>query len=416
MANFSESGQSTSRPWKRQRKSRDDEESASQAREKRNMREWGCCDAEVISRAEEVEKQLQLVKETIESPSRTGVTFEVARVSPCNKKLPSGSHIKDITARTKQKIESCFQTDANIVSSGTLHALVKAVHLAYDNHYPLVLSPDMIWLCISQGLAIHINQNSEQLREKFVAHSGKKEITVRRDDFLKGLATNPWPEVFGEFSQKIKDEIGVNNYDLITPKFSTTGPMEKAVGDIVLMDAMQSFFSLKFVTRCGIPSITLEGTKEDWIAVREKAEQLEQYDLKWWTKELLPILDQFVKAANGKVDRKFWSDIYKLNDNSGGPYISGWLITLFPYCEHRKGMVKNKFLEKWDVSRMFSGLTTDAFTCGLARAPFVWDYLGDLYKMHFVGGFMAVSQDTKTLALRPELGWAVVEAADVTCG
>ncbi|XP_070532260.1 uncharacterized protein [Ptychodera flava] len=341
------------------------------------------------------------------------MTFDVAEVPPGTKPLRATTRSENLTARIKQKIESSYQTNVNIVSSGGLHGLVQAVDLAYDNHYPLVLSPDMIWLCITQGLAIHINENSERLREKFVSHSGKKEIKVRRDDFVKGLATNPWPEVFGEFSEKIKDEIGATIYDLITPNFSTTGPMEKAVGDIALIDAMQSYFTYTFITLCGIPSITLEGTKEDWIAVRDKVEQLEQYDLKWWTKELLPVLDQFVNASSGTINREFWSDIYKIDDNSGGPYITGWIITLFPYLQKYGSFAQNEYVDKWSVREIFFGVTTDRFPSGLSKAPFVWEYFEQKFEMQFIGGFMAVSQDHETLALRPELGWAVVED-DVT--
>ncbi|XP_070532333.1 uncharacterized protein [Ptychodera flava] len=335
----------------------------------REMWKWGVADEEIITRGKEVEKQLKSVKGTDESAHRKGTTFEVANVSPCHEPLPLATHAQSTTSRIKKGIESCFHTDVNIVKNGTLHALLKAVHLAYDRHYPLVLSPDMIWLCITQGLGIHINQNSDQLRSKFVTFSGKKEITVRRDDFVKGLATNPWPEVFDEFSQKIKDEIGEKNYELITPNFSTTGPMEKAVGDIALMDAMQSFLNYGFMTECGIPSITLEGTREDWMAIREKAIQLEQYDLKWWTDELLPILDQFVNAASGSVDKNFWSSIYKYS-----------------------GIARNEYLDKWSAQRVFFGVTTDCFTSGLSRAPYVWEYMEKPFKMQFMGGFMAVSQ------------------------
>ncbi|XP_070532289.1 uncharacterized protein [Ptychodera flava] len=343
----------------------------------------------------------------------TAMTFDVARVSPATKPLRATARIENLTDRIKQKIESSYQTDANIVSSDGLHGLVQAVDLAYDNHYPLVLSPDMIWLCITQGLAIHINENSEELREKFVSHSGKKKIKVRRDDFAKGLATNPWPEVFGEFSEKIKDEIGVTNYDLITPNFTTTGPIEKAVGDIALMDTMQSYFTYMVETMCGIPSITLEGTEEDWIAIRDKAEQLEQYKLKWWTKQLLPVLDQFVNASRGTINREFWSGIYKIAGGSGGPYITGWIITLFPYLQNHGSFAQNEYLDHWSAGGIFYAVTTDCFPSGLSKAPFVWEYFAQKFDMQFIGGFMAVSQDNETLALRPELGWAVVEY-DVT--
>jgi hypothetical protein len=41
-----------------------------------------------------------------------------------------------------------------------------------------------------------VNANAERLRGKFVRHEGRADITIRRDDFVKGSSENPWPEVF----------------------------------------------------------------------------------------------------------------------------------------------------------------------------------------------------------------------------
>jgi hypothetical protein len=46
---------------------------------------------------------------------------------------------------------------------------------------------------------------------------------------------------------------------------------------------------------------------------------------------------------------------------------------------------------------------------GLSRVPFRWRYRKELVAMEFLGGFVGVSQDSETLALRPEIGWAVRE-------
>ena len=45
-----------------------------------------------------------------------------------------------------------------------VNAFVAAVNTVYALHYPLVLTPDAIWMCIAQGLAQHINANAEKLR------------------------------------------------------------------------------------------------------------------------------------------------------------------------------------------------------------------------------------------------------------
>jgi len=127
---------------------------------------------------------------------------------------------------------------------------VFAVHSAFDTHFPLVLTPDVIWFLISHGFAKHVNKNAEELRSLFVSHQGKKELKVIRDDFVKGKATNPWQEVFPEFTDQIKEYIGDETHDLILADFSTTGPVERAVSEIVLMDAMQSYFSYTCLSSC----------------------------------------------------------------------------------------------------------------------------------------------------------------------
>jgi hypothetical protein len=45
----------------------------------------------------------------------------------------------------------------------------------------------------------------------------------------------------------------------------------------------------------------------------------------------------------------------------------------------------------------------------LSKAPFRWSYLDRRFDMEFLGGFVGVAQDQETLALRPEIGWAVKE-------
>lgn len=53
------------------------------------------------------------------------------------------------------------------------------MYQAYADHRPFVLSPDMIWLLISQGFAQHVNANHESLRKYFVDFSGKQSLVVQ---------------------------------------------------------------------------------------------------------------------------------------------------------------------------------------------------------------------------------------------
>ncbi len=346
------------------------------------------------------------------------------------------------------------------VNGGYAHGFIAAANAAYSKHHPLVLSPDMIWLLIAQGFAIHVKQNAEALRHKFVAHEGKKNLTVRRDEFLLGFAGNDWEGVFSEFSEQIRDYIGRDTHEVLVPTFSTTGIVEKAAFEITLMDAMQSYFNLCVITACGIPYFHIEGSLEDWQLLYDKAAQLEEYDLAWWTDHLLPFLNKILTTVQGEENNDFWNSFYKFNNGSGGPYINGHIVNLFPYltygtspdddaCE-RFGLVVDQVYKELEPMRdqlsedaweamlntaikrnmkadthnsyfrnphlgtewpdRHSGLTSHCLPEGISKAPFLWQYLLLELSMNFLAGFIGASQDAETRAIRPEIGWAIVAA------
>jgi hypothetical protein len=341
-----------------------------------------------------------------------GRTFAVSDVVPATDPLPVVPYYLAVSEFLGGQIESCSQYHGQLVEVFGGHPLIAALFAAFATHRPICLSPDIVWLTLTQGLAHHINVNAEQLRHHFVRHEGKLEITVRRDDFVKGSPENPWPEVFSEFSKAIRDYIG-DAHGLIVADFTTTGPVERAASEIVLIDAMQSFFTYRCLTMCGIPSITLEGTGEDWRKIAGRVREFSRFDLAWWVEPLEPILEQFVAAAEGQVDRRFWGSIYKWNDSeeSGGmPHVSGWIQKFFPYLNshHPEGYYRNPWIDT-PPSRD-EGPIPECIPHLPARAPFLWSHLGTDHSMEFIGGLVGIRQDAQTLCLRPEIGWAVWES------
>ena len=57
------------------------------------------------------------------------------------------------------------------------------------------------------------------------------------------------------------------------------------------------------------------------------------------------------------------------------------------------------------------GPSLAALPSGLSKAPFRWEYLDRSFDMEFLAGFVGVSQDRETLAVKPEIGWAVRDGA-----
>jgi hypothetical protein len=353
--------------------------------------------------------------------------FEVSGVSQADKPLPEVPYYEAVRVLLKQPaqtIESCSQYYGRLVANVRFHPVVAAIHMAFNDHRPLCLSPDMIWLLIGQGLANHINVNAEQLRSQFVKHEGKVRIKVIRDDFIKESPENPWSEVFGEFSAEIRKHIGDATHDLLIPNFSTTSLVEKAAAEIVLLDAMQSYFDYGLSTACGIPKIKLEGTVADWQELLKRTKGIAQFGLHWWIDSLIPILEQFITAIQGNPDRRFWQSMYKFNvesSGSGDPYITGWITSFFPYLKDGYGkfrqqnhwLIENSMpLQKLprpveNDSGRFYRFTTGVFPSGLAKAPFSWEYYELSYEMEFLSGFLGVRQDPEDLFLRPEIGWVV---------
>lgn len=337
-------------------------------------------------------------------------TFNVSDVTPTTKPLldrPYDEAIADAVGQAEAYSKDHGRLSLFVAS----HPLIAALHGAFSSHAPLCLSPDIIWLTITQGLAVHVNQHAEKLRKHFVSHEGKVKIRIDRNEFVKGSPDNDWPSAFSEFSDGVRGHIGEKTHDLIVANFSTTGPVERAASEIVLLDTMQSYFEYEMSSVCGIPSITLEGTEEDWQSIATRVESFRAYDLDWWIDPLVPVLTQFAEAAAGRVDRNFWDSIYKWQgpEGSGSPTVSGWIIKLFPYlkrdCEDYK---RNKWLDvepkrEWGPDR-------GVLPHGPARAPFNWICGDTEYKMEFVGGLLSISQDPRTLVIRPEIGWAVREA------
>ena len=365
------------------------------------------------------------------------VTFAVSDVPTLGEPLPSESLDWSVRRRTNAPIEAGACNAENLVrdqfygsrgaerflrdrplarrGGDALHALLAAAHFAFDQHHPLVLSPDDIWLCIAQGFGTHANRDAEPLRSRIVGWSqGKEMISVRRDHFVKGSPDNDWPGCFSEFSDGIAAHVGKKR-DLLVASFSTTGRVEKAASEIALMSALSSCFEFEVRTLCGIPRITLLGTAEDWKSVRMRAAVLSEFDLGWWCRALEPVLDQFVRASRGSVDVEFWRSLYKLRGGSGGPWVSGWINVLFPYlqAEEGPGWQRNPYLDGWQEEpedEFGGGPTHDDFPSGLSSVGFSWRYLTHELAMEFLGGFVGVSQDPGTLALRPAIGWAVREA------
>ena len=345
-----------------------------------------------------------VVDEDLPAPKETFTLLsseEVASRSISNLRIPKPDHRVVKTSFEGEKL--CYLGEDNFF---------KCVVQAFADHRSLVLSPDMVWLLIGQGFSRYVNAHSEELRDKLVSHQGKMVLKVEKNNDVLDPAKGDWAQLLNDFSALVAENTKGEVADMMTADFSTTGVDERIASQITLMETVKTYFDFwNVVIACGIPTITLEGTPEDWQKVREKARNLSQYGLEKWANELDPILAEFVKASEGNPNQAFWENmvmkdrvekfkskkvcgLYEIN---GTTHLDGWFLTFFPN-EHG---VTSSYV-----------LYTEDMPSEMARGNFTQEYIDPLtgetlatFPVQLWAGFVGVQVDAKTGALTPKIGW-----------
>lgn len=193
------------------------------------------------------------------------------------------------------------------------------------------------------------------------------------------------------------------------------------------MDAFQPYFEYEMAGGCGIPSITLHGTVDDWKSVRRRAQMLSEFGLERWTNVLLPVLDEIVRTAQGDVRTDFWKSFFRYQSGSGPAELTGWFHVLFPYLQKfesgKRTLFENEHLATWESGfriaearpdwriEKVQGPAVGELPGAIASAPVKYTQhpAGSEHQLRFVAGMFGVVQDEATGTLAPEFGWAVVE-------
>ncbi|KAG6837376.1 hypothetical protein H0H93_010534 [Arthromyces matolae] len=190
--------------------------------------------------------------------------------------------------------------------------------------------PDDVWIAILSQLNFYINAHAEDLRSKFVSHADKKELVVISESTtVEGMD-------FGELSVK----------------------MSALIDDNINGKLFNRYFTYKMTTRCGIPTITLEGTQGDWQSVLDRIDKISEFGVEptEWAGMLRGILTRFVRVFDVKdgqpdVDKIFWERMLHEERSSGTYWIGGWMSAFCAW--DAKGVFfadRNKDTEGWSMS------------------------------------------------------------------
>jgi len=207
--------------------------------------------------------------------------------------------------------------------------------------------------------------------------------------------------------------------DLMVCNFSTTGAVERITSQITMMESVKKYFKYELQeSGCGIPDITLLGTPDDWKEIRARIGRLDDLNLGWWRERLEPVLDEFVNASQGNVNRKFWLDMVDQYSPEKrvpafcgmSPVIpaqyNGWFTVLFPFCKDREDIIQR-------TPDIVSHNTDVCSEIKKVDVRYTWldpmTLSEERHELELWAGFIGMEMDWETRTLKPAMSWMVRE-------
>lgn len=345
-------------------------------------------------------------------------TFKVDAVSASRSRVSPVPHARFFGMLTRASIADGSVEASGLSGEGELrepdrNSFLETCLAAYDQHVPLVLAPDDVWLASLQAVTKHIELHAEDARKALVDFEGKRLLEVFANDFIKGSPDNDWSRVFGQFAGpggQIEKFLGKRR-DMFDPSFSTTTIAAKAAMQVQTMAALSPYFDYKVWTKCGLPTVTLLGSIEDWNSIVRRVEAFGEFYPQWAHSPLLQVVTEFAAAAAGNVNPAFWTGFVKGREGSGHYDVTGEINAFFPYLlgdEPNEALTQPK---RRDGSRVAA--ERGHFPGSVASVPVLWTYYGTEYKMRLAAGCVGTMVHTSpdVNGLRPITGWVLGEQA-----
>ncbi|CAD6583574.1 MAG: hypothetical protein ASARMPREDX12_001306 [Alectoria sarmentosa] len=337
-------------------------------------------------------------------------------------------------------LQSSFDSNLDAAVRPSANGFVHGAILAYNQHHHLQIRPEDVWFAIVSQLGFYINCHAEELRGIFVAHEGKKELTVT---FGTG---DRYTVDFGVFAQRMSRLIEENVLDpelreWVMPAFSTTTEHDTVVAAILLMGVTQKYFDFKCRITCGLPSVTLLGKKKDWELIYSRLDKLDTFGAEpgQFCKLLRPVISRFVRSFDEPSSDdivSFWQRIaHYYNMGSGPTFYSGWITAFCFWGQDGKTLYKlpgyGDSLEEtsWEKAKYpllildgvgYHRIESDEVPPGYSSVPVKVDDNGDEFDATMVAGSVGINCTSSGDELdeglveldtvRAETGWWMFES------
>lgn len=308
------------------------------------------------------------------------------------------------------------------------NGFLAAIHTAYSLHKTLRLSPDDVWAPILSSVAAYVDKHAEEMRASFVTFKGKAKlcVVVPASFETMGDAAVPWGDVVHTFKEMIGEHTLGDVRTAFEPHFSTTDGISAAHAGVALMSAMNSFFEYSMMTLCGIREVVLEGTPEDWAALKVKTAALAALgggrvgaDLADWFAVLDKTLAQLEATARGAPSVDFWRHIYSSYTSGGSgasTCFSGWALNFFlydskggriPHALYQESMqAQLAAIKASKASHQAAGASSGSRSHAAAEMDYDWGYDADTRSLRGLH-----EDDVPTLVTSAPVTWKALDGA-----
>lgn len=320
-------------------------------------------------------------------------------------------------------LQSSFTTEQKTLYSST-NGFVRGAVDAYSSHHHLILRPDDIWLAILTQLSLFVNAHSEELRGRLVPHDGKKELVVKGSGNMDSYDWTIFAHKTNDLlAQNVTDP---NLRDWIMQTFTTTTPTDRVVSAIVMMGALQKYFSFTMQFMCGLPSVTLLGERSDWQSLLLALNKIPSFGMEAteWYNLLVPVCRHFLATFDDPTShavKSFWNRIvHHEHYGSGSNRYSGW-ITAFCFWDDKGASLYARGIDHSQPSaaaplvRVFRRGKGAAANCvldgvryhriesadvppGYASVPVKIDDNGVIYEARMVAGSVGIRMESSGVA------------------
>ena len=313
---------------------------------------------------------------------------------------------------------SQYEHTTKLVKEKTHNNLINTFLTAYNSHIPLRIRPDDIQLAIQMVIATCINNNAEEMRHLFVAREGKMKLIAENMVFNADY----FCETFKTLMQKnIKDPEFITKF---TTRYTTTTQLISTVSNMLLMNTLKEYFSFTMILSCGIPSVIMEGTQEDWNLLKTFYEYFKNFlaetELKVWFPHFDIIMNMFIEMRmlqeSGEVEathtiKELWKRVisYVPQGSGGDTILGGWVRLLVPYSSQNKLIGFKKQIKCLDITTQIPDINKYDYyhyqdvakeyyfasgwnsmqTSYVTTPAKLIDYNGDEYEVEFYSGFFS---------------------------